>query len=759
MTVTSLTKLVDALTELYQPVYGHREFDALARRPTADRLHVISKLVKALAASLGRQVRILDLGCAQGYLSLSLAALGAKVTGVDREATNIALCRALASEHPDLDVEFVESDVRDVLHAVASGERTYDLVLALNVMHHVSHEQGLATSRALLRDAGERIEGIVAEVALGSEPLYWAAAQGDDPRAIVDDYAFVHRIGQAHTHLSDALRPIYFASNRWWWLGGDLRAIDSWTRQSHELVGDFHGLARRYYQSGTLFAKYFVFTSGAEADSRRELAGEAAFLAAPPPGVAAPRLIGYGIEEDFGWLVRERLPGRRLSTLIAEGVSFDRKRVIMGVLDRLCELEAAGLYHADLRIWNVIVDDHGGAQIIDYGDIRDTTACAWPGNVFLSFPVFVYEALQERLPRIFPTRAPRFSPEHFPEPYRTWMAAIWRTPPTEWTFAHMRDLLRDPTSAPGGSAFAQDASWTAAVEEYLDVLGSEQQHLTGLVARLPSAGRELSSIGPELAAARAERTQLQSDLAESRLACRHAEEIIAELGRELERQRHDREQSEAALQSSLMERAKEIRDLRASRDGIEADRVESGALLAAREREIGALRSSLAEETRARADAELRVRDLDAERERQRIEAHRWWRSTAQLSEELKLVYGTASWRITAPLRWAKRIFTPPAADSARGTGPMQRGVGAAARFVRGRPRLHAWLGAHLDRFPPMKARLKNMASEAHRASSRPGDAGPGAGPSGSLGRRTGAVHAAIQRAIARRRAPEDESK
>jgi hypothetical protein len=89
----------------------------------------------------------------------------------------------------------------------------------------------------------------------------------------------------------------------------------------------------------------------------------------------------------------------------------------------------------------------------------------------------------------------------------------------------------------------------------------------------------------------------------------------------------------------------------------------------------------------------------------------------------------------------------------------MQRGVGAAARFVRGRPRLHAWLGAHLDRFPPMKARLKNMASEAHRASSRPGDAGPGAGPSGSLGRRTGAVHAAIQRAIARRRAPEDESK
>ena len=43
---TGLPGLVEALTELYQPVYGHPEFDARARRPTDDRLGVIAPLVR-----------------------------------------------------------------------------------------------------------------------------------------------------------------------------------------------------------------------------------------------------------------------------------------------------------------------------------------------------------------------------------------------------------------------------------------------------------------------------------------------------------------------------------------------------------------------------------------------------------------------------------------------------------------------------------------------------------------------------------------
>src|SRR6188768_2702523 len=86
MNPTELGALVDALSELYQPVFGHEEFDASAVRPSVDRRALLEPIVRALGERLGRPVRILDLGCAQGYFSLSMAALGAHVRGVDREA-------------------------------------------------------------------------------------------------------------------------------------------------------------------------------------------------------------------------------------------------------------------------------------------------------------------------------------------------------------------------------------------------------------------------------------------------------------------------------------------------------------------------------------------------------------------------------------------------------------------------------------------------------------------------------------------------
>jgi O-antigen chain-terminating methyltransferase len=111
----AITSLVKALPEVYQPIYGHPEFNALASRPCDDRLRLISSIYTRLAGVIGRPLRVLDLGCAQGYFSLHLAEQGATVKGIDRLEENIKLCRGLAVKHPSYSVQFEVGSIEDVL--------------------------------------------------------------------------------------------------------------------------------------------------------------------------------------------------------------------------------------------------------------------------------------------------------------------------------------------------------------------------------------------------------------------------------------------------------------------------------------------------------------------------------------------------------------------------------------------------------------------------------------------------------------------
>ena len=46
-----------------------------------------------------------------------------------------------------------------------------------------------------------------------------------------------------------------------------------------------------------------------------------------------------------------------------------RRRIISSICGDLCSLEAAGLYHHDLRPWNAVLETSGRIRLIDYGSI------------------------------------------------------------------------------------------------------------------------------------------------------------------------------------------------------------------------------------------------------------------------------------------------------------------------------------------------------------------------------------------------------
>src|SRR3989338_4076883 len=126
-----ISNLVSNPPEVYHPIYGHPELSGQVSRPCQDRLEKIAQAHDALQRLLGRPLNVLDLGCAQGCFSLSLAERGASVHGVDYLDKNIAVCSALAQAQPHLKASFETGRVEDAIACLEPGQ--YDLVLGLSV--------------------------------------------------------------------------------------------------------------------------------------------------------------------------------------------------------------------------------------------------------------------------------------------------------------------------------------------------------------------------------------------------------------------------------------------------------------------------------------------------------------------------------------------------------------------------------------------------------------------------------------------------
>ena len=97
------------------------------------------------AASL-QGLSLVDVGCGGGILSEPLARLGARVTGLDPAPTNVAVAR-LHAERTGLQIDYRNDTVEAV---VARGE-AFDVVLAMEVVEHVSDVQAFvdACARAI----------------------------------------------------------------------------------------------------------------------------------------------------------------------------------------------------------------------------------------------------------------------------------------------------------------------------------------------------------------------------------------------------------------------------------------------------------------------------------------------------------------------------------------------------------------------------------------------------------------------------------
>jgi O-antigen chain-terminating methyltransferase len=229
-----LSDLVANLTEVYQPIFDHPELSDRAVRECEARLADITQIYKALASQLGRPLRVLDLGCAQGYFSFGLAKLGATVSGLDFVDRNIAVCHALAAEHPAFQVHFQTGRIEEAIARIQPEQ--YDLMLGLSVFHHLVHQLGVDPVQRMFHRLADATLAGVFELALNCEPLFWAAAQPPNPKRLMEAYAFVRELARHPSHLSCVHRPLYVASNFYWFVGDHAEAFHSWEPAPDEFV-------------------------------------------------------------------------------------------------------------------------------------------------------------------------------------------------------------------------------------------------------------------------------------------------------------------------------------------------------------------------------------------------------------------------------------------------------------------------------------------------------------------------------------------
>ncbi|WP_407365768.1 methyltransferase domain-containing protein [Xanthomonas campestris] len=586
--------LVAALPEKYQPIFAHPELSDGSSRGCEDRLVLIRQCAQRLQHALGRPLRVLDLGCAQGFFSLNLAADGHTVHGVDFLDLNVNVCKALAAENPACAATFEHGTVEDVIDRLEHDE--CDLVLGLSVFHHLIHDKGILKVSALCRKLSETTSAGIYELALREEPLYWAPSLSQDPAELLSSYAFLRLLSQQQTHLSAVSRPLYFASSRFWYVDGAIGNFTSWSSESHAHGRGTHLQSRRYYFSEQSFVKKMTLGVGDRAEiNLQEFVNEVEFLGNPPESYPAPRLIASLNDSRDLFIARSMMNGRLLSQAIDDGAAYDADEIIAQILAQLVLLERVGLYHNDVRCWNILIAPEGRAVLIDYGAISaNPFDCSWLDDLLLSFLITVKEILERKVVPSSPSREPALDFMTLPARYRNAFIGFFGQNRSPLTFALLQQCLQQADATPHSAP------------EWVTIYQRLQKALLGYNARLSAVHIETEHHRVELAARGAAIEHLRDSTLQDQERTQAFEQGVAAAEERYKRLEEESEKLAAwakGLEAQTIESNRDKEALAALNAELESDK----AALATR---IASLGQELEERQRARELAELLAADV-----------------------------------------------------------------------------------------------------------------------------------------------------
>lgn len=337
----------------YQPLYrldeggGGRE--AVLR-------HSVDLLRREFAHVLRKsQVRVLDVGCNAGFVSLSLAETFPNTVGFDINPDNIALCRALA-RHSGSPAQFFQADFQQVAQRPDAGLEQLDAVLLLNVVHQMIFANGLVAAKALLGRLAQSVDLLVVELARPRE----YRRHGKDHLLPLDPAEVLEECRDATiTLIKDQPRPLYTVRRRALTVEGASVPYSRVDFSRHNLAR----VSRKYYYGSNTFTKVIRYTSLRAAPRFK---AEVASLKALIGQKAAPAFLASDHGGAMGRVVMRRLYGESLNKVLPEFSARQRARALREVIRLCAALALQGRVQNDLSGHNFLQLSDGSLRMIDF---------------------------------------------------------------------------------------------------------------------------------------------------------------------------------------------------------------------------------------------------------------------------------------------------------------------------------------------------------------------------------------------------------
>ena len=338
------------LTQKYQPAYGLKT-DSAPDRATEDRLGEILSLTQKLSGKLDRPLRILDLGAAQGYVTLSLAAKGHHVTAVEKFLDNSIFIDHLSRFH-NL-THNVEVKRMDLVDFMQSREVQFDVILCLSVIHHIKYFYGEDASNFVNNWISRNSKLAIYEVAVREENYaFWHKSLEESIWKDLPRYRFVSEIGCYKTHLGEVSRPLLVLSNYYHIVENQICPLEEFSFPERAFVqgGERKSLNRRTFIRNNYLHKIELRENiRGKVKLKENLDLENMYFLANNRSESEIIQDGTYVFEAK----RKLIVGERLDLI---KIHIDKERLIGSLVKASLALRNSNIFHNDFRPWNLIWD-------------------------------------------------------------------------------------------------------------------------------------------------------------------------------------------------------------------------------------------------------------------------------------------------------------------------------------------------------------------------------------------------------------------
>jgi hypothetical protein len=313
----------------------------------------ICQLVAKLEDYLGRKLKILEIGSAQGFFGLQLAEKGHKVVSIEWEEENIQFIKNLRRSFPNpVPFEIFKIDVDRISEL---NEIEFDLSISMGSLVQVYRTLNLTSQKTFFDFVENNSKLAIWDIPVFEENASWNWAIKLDPLEDFIYSPFLYELGRFRRHIRGSKWPLIVTSKNFAYTGKSIFKFESSQVHFEHPFSEGKQLNRRTINLGRKILKIELHSITKK--SAPVVFEEFNFLEdkriKENNAIGFPKVISTNYGEYVSQFSRESVEGMRLDLALN---LQNRTEIRKSLVSMTAELALSGVFPNDLRPWNVMWD-------------------------------------------------------------------------------------------------------------------------------------------------------------------------------------------------------------------------------------------------------------------------------------------------------------------------------------------------------------------------------------------------------------------